>query len=389
MSKTIAQLKQDLEGMGHGTTLNKVKNFYTLVWRAANNMQSRINIRGTRRVANLTNAIYDDIYDYALPSDVKEVIDIRPQANRDESDNLRQQLAKEFDMYKGKTTDYFQIKHNDGIRSIRITKDLSPNPVTISDMNSLTDNGTWSDDGTVCDNIAKEELYYITASAAIKLNFIAIGSGYIQNTTLTVVDLTDYDEKGSFFLRVYLPDSSKTTAIALTWGNDLTANYWNKSVTTQHDGTAFRNGWNLLRFDWNGATETGTVDPATIDSVKITFTVAGTDTDIVVDYLSCSLGYIFEIEYYSEYLFRSSSGTFKEYPTDDTDILNLETDACNILTYECLMEIAQQLQGSDSSFDITFAKDKLFGNTQNKGLYGLYLEKYPDEAEPVISYYYK
>lgn len=356
-------------------------------------MLMQIDPAETRRITNLTNAIHDDYYNYSLPSDVKgnKIIDIRPQVNRNTSDQFRQRFSEEFDLRKAVEDDIFQVKHDDGSKSIRISKDISPGPTTINSCNNLTDNGTWAADGTYASNLTQDTLYYVSGSASLNFDLASGGSaGYIENSTMTAVDLSDHDEVGSFFVHAYLPDASIITNVILRWGNDLTANYWVRTVTEQHDGTAFRNGWNILRFDWNGATETGTVAPATIDSLRVTITYDGTaETDIRIDNITCSIGEIFEIEHYSKYLFRNSSGTWLELPSDDTDIINLDTDSNNIFIYECLSEVAQQIQGEDMGADFQYAQFKLYGDSKNLGLYQLYKTQWPSEDIVPSGTYYR
>lgn len=379
---TLQTLKQELTGMLHGSTLNKVRNFYDLCKRASGNVLLKIDPAETRRIANLTNAIHDDIYDYTAPSDLKRVIDIRPQVNRDSSDNFSQWFSEEFDKFKDSWDDIFQIRHNDGTKSLRVSKNISPAPITVHGFNSLTDNGTIAIVGTAS-GLKVDTLHYVTGNKSVEVDLAVTGDG-IQITGMSAIDLTDHDEISEHFIRVYLDSVSALTSITPIWGNDLTANYWTGvAQTSQADGTAFRIGWNIIKIPWNTAIETGTVAPATIDSLKLTFTITAAIKNVRIDLWTSSIGEVFEIEYYSKYLFRSSAGTWKETPTSDDDIICLDSDTYNIFTYECLIECAQQLQGSDSTFDITFAQNKL------KELYDLQKENAPTEKIRPQTRYYK
>ena len=381
----ITSLKSEISGATHSGTTNKIRNFNELCKRAAGNVIAKIDPRETRRVTNLSNAIHDDIYNYTAPSDLKRVIDLRPQVNRTTSDNFSQWFSEEFDKYKDRYDDLFQVRHNDGTKSLRISKNISPAPITVHGMNSLTDDGTVAIVGTA-ENLKMDTLHFVTGSKSIQFDAPASGDG-IQITDFTDKDLTDHDEVAEQFVRVYLDtqtDVDNLTSISAIWGNDLTTNYWTGvAQTTQADSTAFRIGWNILRVPWNTATETGTVAPATIDNLKITLATTGALTNVRVDFWASSIGEIFEIEYYSKYLFRSTSGTWKEQPTSDTDLINLDSDTFNIFTYEVLIESAQQMQGSDAGFDIKFAQDKL------KELYARHKENAPSEKIRPQSHYYK
>jgi len=378
----ISDLKESLAGQTHSGTVNKIRNFNELCKRAAGNVIAKIDPRETRRITNLTNALHDDIYDYTAPSDLKRVIDIRPQVNRTQADNFSQWFAEEFDKYKDNYDDMFQVRHSDGTKSLRISKDISPAPITVHSMDSLTDNGTVAIVGTAS-GLKLDTLHYITGNKSIEFD-LAVSDDGIQITDFTDIDLTDHDEVSEHFVRVYLDSVSALTSITAIWGNDLTANYWTGvAQTTQADGTAFRAGWNIIRVPWNTATETGTVDPTAIDCLKLTLTTTDAIANVRVDFWSSSIGAIFEIEYYSKYLFRSSTGTWLEKPTADTDLINLDSDTYNIFTYECLIEAAQQMQGSDAGFDIEFAKNQL------KDLYALQKENAPTEKIRPQSFYYR
>jgi len=387
---TIANLKDDLTGIVHSTDVSKIKNFYSLCHRAAMNLLARIDPAATIRTAQITNAVFDDIHDYSVANDLKgnKIIDIRPQAGREISDSFSQRFAREFDKYKKNGT--FRIRWNKGTKTIRISA-KGDSPIVLHQMDSITANGTWAvgGDGT---NLTADEDNYLSGSASMNFDLTGAGTtGYIENSTLEDVDLTDEDEIGSVFVRVYIPDTSIITNFILRWGND-SSNYWHRTVTSPHDQSTFKTGWNILRFDWNGATEVGTVDPAAIDYLRVTVTYDGTvETDIRVDKIACAVGRIYEQEYYSENLFRSSAGTWKATPTSDNDIINLDEDGYNILIYECGLASAQQQKGKDAIFDKNYFKEELFGDgtPQKPGLYHRYKTDHPSEAMKPRAFYWR
>ena len=66
-TKTISQLKTTITSRLHGTTLNKISDFYTLCRDTAEVVLARIDLQETRRKATLANAVYDKVCDYSLP----------------------------------------------------------------------------------------------------------------------------------------------------------------------------------------------------------------------------------------------------------------------------------------------------------------------------------
>jgi len=388
----ISSLENDLTGILHSTTLAKVQNRYQLYRRAARTLLTKIDPAPTKRTSQITNSIHTDIHDYEIASDTKgnKIIDIRPQVNRDESDSFFQRFSKTFDQFQKSGT--FNIRWESGTKTLRVIESVG-SLVTLHQMDSIAGNGTWAvgDDAT---NLTKDTLEYMSGGASLNFDLDGSGTtGYIEISDMDDVDLTDYDEKGSLFVKMYSPAPTAITNVILRWGNDTT-NYWSRTVTSPHDVSSFKTGWNILRFDWNGATESvaAGVDPAAIDYLRLTVTYDGTaDTDLRVDRITCSTGEIYEQEYYSENLFRTSGGTWIAEPTATTDIINLDEDGYNLYLFECAILMAQQVKGIHATADISFWKKELYGDPNKSteiGLYDKYNADHPSEAiRPQEMYY--
>ena len=391
MAYTIADVKSDLEGILHSTDVSKVKNPYNLYWRAARNLLMRIDPPETIRIAQISEVVHPDIHDYAIASDTKgnKIIDIRPQVGRTKADSFSQRLSREFDKYKREGT--FHVRNDGSTKTLRLVASVG-SAVTLHGMDSLTANGTWAAGGNAS-NLTLDELEYVHGSGCLNFELAASGSvGYIEISDMDDVDLSDYDEIGALFVNVYIPDPDIITNFILRWGND-SSNYWSATVTSPHDQSSFKTGWQLLRFEWNGATETGTVAPATVDYLRLSVTYDGTaETDVRADKISCSKGEIYELEYYSEFLFQSSGGTWMAKPTAETDIVNLDEDGYNLFLFECGMAACQQMQGADAKADLKFCKEQLglddMGNIIG-GLYLKYITDHPPQARRPRSTYYR
>lgn len=393
MAYTVQKAKDDLSAMMHGGTVDDLQNLSSLFNRAARQVVSQLDPISTKRIANISNTIHDDVYLYTAPSDLKgkKVIDIRPQANRTVADNFTQRYTEDFGKRKSIKDKIFVVDYKDGNRYLRISENVSPKPVLINDMNDITSNGTWAVSGDAT-NLTKDTISFTSGGASLNFDLNASGSaGVLSNSTMMQVDLTDHDEQATLFTRVSLPDTSIITNVILRWGND-SSNYWHRTVTTQHDGTAFKNGFNLLGFEWNGATEVGTVDPSAIDYLHVTITYDGTaETDIRVDEITSSIGQIYEIEYYSKFLFRSPAGVYTDTidaEVDTSHIINLDTEAANIFLYELARSAAQQTQGADAGLDLSFLNGELYGFGREGGMYRKYKADNPsDWSRPISTYY--
>lgn len=352
---TVTQIKDHLIGMGHGGTLNKVRNQEQMLERSAAKFLLKNKPVTVMRKAALASTIHDDVYNYALPSDFGTVIDLIPQDNRESWDQAYRNLAGRFDLEKAIKEKTLSIEGDSaGGKIVRINWRTRAGKV-IHSMNSVTDNGTWSAVASAT-GIQANTIFKVSGSASIEFDIVVTGDG-IQNSTMGAVDLTNEDEVGDFF--VWMHFGTAPTSVSARWGNDLTANYWSSTAqTTQADGSALRVGWNLIKFPWSTATETGTVAPATIDSFRITV-ASSAQNNVRVDNITCSIGRNFDMKYYSKFLFINSSGTWLSAPTSDSDNVAIDNDGLPIYLFECLKDMAHQMEGSDSAFDINYARQEL------------------------------
>jgi len=381
MSYSVSDLKNAVARKLHGTTANQLTDFYGLLFDAAVKCLDECDFEETRRTSQLSTPVYGQAaYNATCPSDLKgnRLIDIRPQANRLFNDVPTQLASQDFDRMKQQVTSgsLVEVDWDTYSKTLRISIPALSN-VLLNGCDSVTSNGTWSA-SSGASNIASESIYFVQGSGS--LSYSLSGSGYISNSTMTAVDLTNYLSRSVLFAWVY-NQSTLPTSFTLSWGSSASA-YWSKSVTAQWDGTAFTTGWNLLGFDWQTATTTGSPDETSVTYLKFATTITGTASPVYFDSVVASLGSIYEIEYYSKYLFRDSSGTFKERVTADTDLVNLDADSYGVFTNALAMLAAQQQQGKDSAFDLPFFQREFERSAAN------YNRKYPSQTQKTHSSYY-
>lgn len=362
--------------MGHGGTLNKVRNIEAMFERAGSIFLQKCKPLETMRLGTLSSTVHDDIYNYALPSDYNSLIDLIPQNDRNNWDLAFRKYAGQFDLEKAIKQKTVSIEGDNGTKIIRINW-RSRAGKTLHTMDSVTSNGTWSAVGSAT-GISASTIFKVSGSASIEFNIVASGDG-IQNTSMTAVDLTDEDEVADAFVWMYF--GTVPTSVSARWGNDLTTNYWSSTAqTTQADGTSFKVGWNLIKFPWSTATETGTVTPSTIDSFRVTV-VSSAQNNVRVDNIVFSIGRNFDIKYYSKYLFKNSSGTYISRPTADADTVLVDNDSLPLYLLELLKAMAHQVQGSDSTFDLNYAIGEL------KELYPTFNSEHPDQRKRAAGSY--
>ena len=388
---TIGDEKNNLSAMLHGGTLNKVRNIEMMFERAANTMLAKLDPIDTMRTAGLSQLVHDDEFNYSLPSDFKKAIDLYPQDSRNTKDTASRRGAESFDLRKSINNKTLSIEGSEGTKIMRINWRSRMGKV-LHTMDSVTANGTWGAVGTTA-NIVADTIYKMSGAASIRFDVLASGDG-ISNTTMTAVDMTNEDEIADIYIPFYFESVANLTSIAIRWGNDVSANYWESTAqTAQADGTAFRAGWNTLKFSWVSATETGTVSPATTDSLRAVFTTTGAIQNVRMDNILFSIGRPFDMKYYSKYLLKNTAGTWISRTTSDDDIIVLDNDAIQIYHLENLIAAAQQLEGTDSAFDITWAKRELNGDpssvdpVQRMGLYQKYRKEHPSMSKKLVGAY--
>ena len=385
--KTIGNEKNTISARLHGTTLNKIGDFYLLCKDAAEIMTNRIDLQEARRRALLPNAVYDQVYDYALPSDFKAPISLNKQANNIYNRDQSRTYSNQFN--NNKKDNSYAVVWEDMTQFLRFAKYLNT-PLTIDKADSLTENGTWAISGNGS-NLELDTNNYMSGIGSLKCDVSSPGA---------VVN------------------------VIMRLGND-SSNYYSKTITAGHF-QAFETGWNLCRFDLSDAIQTGSVSMASIDYITITVTyntnqtvtytkTLTTPVDMSVDnyksdgaifaYLYFStvlslstlrldnitahIGTLYDINYYSNYVFRNTTGTWIEEPTSDNDYLNLSSLSYKIFDAELSKLITQQKQGSMSNFDYNYWNTMLEGDGNNiEGLYDQYLRQFPSErTEGAVQYY--
>lgn len=394
MAYSIGAVKSNLIGMGHSGTLNRVRNFESMCERAANTMLLKVKPLEMMFVAEIPQAIHDQVYDYTVPSYFGSVVDIYPVDNRQSLDDASRIYAETFDRRKGIDAKKISIESKQGVKFMRINWPVHA-PVVVNTMDSLTANGAWSL-VTGASNLRLDTQRMISGSASIEFDLDITGGG-LQNTTMTALDLSNQDGEGDFFAWLYLPSATNLTSVNATWGNDLSLNYWTSvAQTSNFDGSAFAVGWNLVSFPWSSATETGTVDDTRIDSFKITLATTGAIANVRADNITVSNGRYFNLKGYSKYLFQDTNGDWEAQPrTDnDSDLVMLDADAYQIFLLELLKAMAQQLEGSESGFDIGWVNKELHGDPSSVslegklGLYRLYKGEQPDQRKKATEKWY-
>lgn len=383
-----SELSAIINGRLHGK-FAQVQSTTVTMNRAVRAVLGDMDMRSMKRTSPLSPNMFDEVYQYATPSDLKgdKIIDIRKQVNRDSVEHWLLMTETDFDRYKGIKPYRIALRDDSFSRLLLIDGVEGEESTVIHNCDSLTANGTWAVvAGTDSSNLTLDTGNVVEGAGALNFDMAkGAATGAIELTGATQVDLTDYDEIGSIFLWVFIPDYSDAqgdtvTNFILRWGND-TSNYWSVTVTTNHEGNTFHDGWNLLRFDWNGASETGTVAPAAIDYLRLTVTKSTSleaDTDWRVDDIVCRLGDVYDVVYYSKYGWQTTAGVYIEESTTSTDLVIADTDEIEGIALKGAELAAQELK---EYTELPYFRDEYLKWKMN------YMKNNPSEALKVINKY--
>ena len=353
----LSTIAQELEGMMHGTTLNQVTNLFGCYNRAARRIIHDVDPQETK-VIETFGKVYDGVWDYPITASLKgnKIIDLFPQANRQLKDNFTQVYNKTFDLYKGYSiVPDFTPRYSGAVRTIRINATNLQTGIQINSADSYNGNGEWTAVQNVSDITNNPQLTTNGGSGLVQFNIDQTGvpgtEAVIQNSTFASIDLSAQFNNADEFFAFYIPNASGITSIKYRFGTD-SANYYDSgALTEQMLEQPFNDGWNSMKKLWSEFTTVGSPDPSNIAYIQIRITYDGVlQTQVLLNQFWSRLGVIFDIEFYSKYFFRDSSGTFKENATSENDYVNLDTDYINLFLFASFAEIVQQVQGSDALF---------------------------------------
>lgn len=393
---SIDSLQQELEGMMHGTTLNQIENIFGAWDRAARRLLGDVDPQETKIVSQF-GKVYDGVWDYPFATDVKgnRLADLFPQANRKPWEKFNQSYNQTFDRYKDfSLVPDFTPRYAGAVRTIRIAAKGLQTGISVNNANGYNTDGVWTAGANVSDVTTNNQYMVDGGTGSVQFNIDQTGVpasvAIISNPTMDAVDLTNHYNNADEFFSIYMPNADGISSVRYIFGSDTTGatDYFDSGeITEQYMGYGFQDGWNSIAEGWADFAIVGSPDVASIQYMEIRITYDGTiQTQVLLNQFWSRLGVIFNQEYYSKYLFRdATTGEFKEKVTDESDFVNLDTDAVNGLLYAMLGMAAQQVQGADALFfDANEAEQKYVD-----WLAG-YKMKYRSEViKPIASYYRK
>lgn len=338
-------------------------NFNSIANEAVKEVLADLDLRSTIRKSLLTPNLFDEVFRYTCPTDLKQdkVIDIQPQVDRHRLDHWTLTTQEEFDRWKNvQRLDRYgdPIELDDSIwmgkNLVAIERDDMTNKLLLSrvidddelGIDTLDSVGDWAGYGDG-ENLTADSGNYIEGSGCINWDINADGgtTAGIYNDSLDTFDISDYITNGYIFVWVYLSDATDVTNFIIRIGSGA-SNYYSVTITTNNEGNSFEDGWNLLRFDFSNASETGTVVTDACDYIASYMTKDAakvSETDYRFDDLRIKLGDYYYVEYYSKFGWQTSGGSWQLESSADTDYLNAESDEYQLIQLKTLQMVEEHL----------------------------------------------
>jgi len=307
--------------------------------------------RSLKRTTDIPYSVHSEVKRYTCPADMQgeDIINLRKQ---NDSLNVSWNKTDTIDFFKRMESGLIAIDSSLRRKTLLINSSNDEKYATLDALNTYDADGTWiaSDDAT---NVRTDSVNYVEGTGSVRFDLNSgVTTATLTKTSDDTIDISAYEENGSIYLFVYIPENEgDITSFSLKVGSD-NANYYSDTTTTTAEGLSFASGWNLLKFGL--ATETGTADMENIDYYQFTVTKSAlmdSTTDFRIDNLLILMGNLFQTVYYSEYPWVDTDGVRKENSTLDSDTLALDSDETEIVMDKLNEKIAKALrEQSDQSY---------------------------------------
>lgn len=347
-------IKSELNGLIH-KQITSLADARVTINRAAREVWGDVDLNSAKRRASSPPNLFTDIYDYSCPADCDTaLIDVSPQVNRSKDSEVSLINLEEFDRVKGSWNEIFvAFQQDSGTRKLKVSMPIDDDTLIISELDTLSSGGgTWAlfGDGT---NLTVDNDNYVRGNGSINWDISAAGgtTAGIQNATLDLFDIDEFTAAGAVFVWVYITSATDITNFILRLGQD-SSNYYSKTITTTNEGTAFTAGWNLLRFDLQSLSSTGSPAQTDLAYAVLYMTKAVgkiSETDYRFDWLVLKRGKIYNIWYYSTYPWQTSASVWIADSTADTDYLNAGADEYKVFLEKCVELALRELKQKEEA----------------------------------------
>ena len=239
---------------------------------------------------------FDGIYYYdvttSLP-DLLETNDINTKILSDGGQPFTRKSAEELraEIGEGFMEDSYAIERINGKTYLVVNHNSKYNEFIAEECDSLTSHGSWSADTSTSDatNLVVDTYNFTQGSGAFKFDIDVSQSGNnratITNSTLPDADFSDDKDISSWLIDFQFPSVTYITSVTFKWGSS-SSNYYSVTSTTDFNGNAFTAAeYITAKFNWLGATVTGTPDDEALTFLEITVNYSASQADATSFYV--------------------------------------------------------------------------------------------------------
>lgn len=393
MRNSVADLKEDVQAILTGIDLDEVPNLYGSFERAVSTFIQKADVPET--MIRQPIMLYSGVTFYTPDPRMfgTGVIDIRPQAVNTWAGQVYKRPISDFKQLQRRLPYGYTVsfEYQDGDPVMGIIQGKTVPQTNISSMTSVTG---WSVGGNAS-GLTQDNTVYYQAPASLRFNLASAGAQGTLTTSLdNALDLSSYAGVGVNFLAAYFPDADLITSVELRIGSN-SANYLSVTATAGFLGDFTSNLWQLIDFDWAGATTVGTPVLTAMNYVEIltNYTTGTQLNNVRYGGLWISLPSPHEILFYSAAAFREgTTGPFSvnisaDGQGDENEIIFRDA-AYNIYVQEVAREIAKN-QGALAGSGMIAEIDMVLEGGGNKlGLYDEYRGDNPSEELRQVGNWY-
>lgn len=361
-------------------------------------LQLAVDLVSARRTAK-PNYLFQNIFHYPLPVDMSYSKFAAAMFDRETGSTNRSDFQQKpsrfmfsannpyrYDIYGYRSGDWiddigprfndvesFAVGYESGQPFLEAVITKQTQTVVMHACNAFDNNGTWAASGDATNVLTNQYRYKISVGS---VQFDSLGAS--NNVVMTVpdmdsVDISDIHGFGNITMWLSIP-TVVPDSITLRWGNDA-ANYFEQTITVDGRGLPFILGWNLLSFDTETSTETGSVDLTDIDYLQLDllYNTPVAQQGFRMDHIANRVGVEMTLEYFSKYLVQDADGTRKEFFEDTDDICILAQEEIDLLiewmAVEALKETRQfgeadsreiKLQQALEEYEIKHPSEKIY-----------------------------
>jgi hypothetical protein len=248
--KTVGQLKTDIFRNIAPAKPSDSKDINGAIQEAADRMLGFIKPKELSKRVIIENALYDQVNRYSCPDDLdtNKIMQWYKLDGNKSTDTwarpMMQVTNRSFDdssRHHNQHNNIFTIEYQSSKKFIKVSDFHGNTGLTINEMNSITENGTWNTGGNVV-NIATDNLTYVSGSGSIRFDINTSSStGFIENFTMDSVDINDYLNVGKIFTWIDLPEINELQSVTLDLFSSPT-DYYSITVISPHDTNQFQLG---------------------------------------------------------------------------------------------------------------------------------------------------